>query len=154
MPQGEGLCGGAAAAIRSPYFCDDIRLGFEGFQHLQYSSRGEERSREEQVRRFILLPLARRVLRTATTVQEYRTAARSPRNGVGLHARPPEAVQWWGFVAAFIKQDIKICVVVRKVGKSRLHFWSLMLCPNRRRGNPQRSSWKQRGHGARGARPQ
>ena len=39
-------------------------------------------------------------------------------------------VQWWGFVALFVDQSIKIRVVVRKVGKDKLHFWSVMLYPN------------------------
>ena len=35
-------------------------------------------------------------------------------------------VEWWGFVAIFIKQDIKVRVVLRRIGDGNVHFWSVM----------------------------
>jgi len=116
----------ATPSIRSPYFRGDVVLGFEGFQHLRYSSRGP-RSREEQALRFMLLPLAIRVLQTASTVQEYRTF-RAPSSGSKKvpRSQPPAMIHWWGFVALFIREQVKIRVVVRQIGTGKLHFWSLM----------------------------
>src|SRR5260370_13577499 len=56
--------------IYSPFFHEDILLTSEGFQHLCMSALGE-RSREEQIRRFILLPLGLHILNTATTLRSY-----------------------------------------------------------------------------------
>lgn len=119
----------ALSSIRSPYFKDHAVLGPGGFRHLRRSGR-RARSRREQVRRFILLPFGIRVLRTATTVQEYRwgLAPLRPRRGDG--AGPAAVIQWWGFVAAFVEKDLRLRVVVRKVGPGKLHFWSLMPCQN------------------------
>src|SRR5947209_17170823 len=97
----------ATPAIRSPYFDGEIVLGPEGFQHLQCSGR-RARPLDEQVRRFILLPLGLQVLRTATTVQDYRRALVPVdvfRKSAG--PRTVAAVQWWGFVAAFVEQHVK-----------------------------------------------
>jgi hypothetical protein len=112
--------------IHSPFFDDDIVLNSDGFHHLRYSAR-RERSKEEQVLKFTLLPLGLHVLKTATTLQEYRKLL-SP---VGDKARRDGAVtmklvEWWGFVAIFVKQDIKVRVIARKVGDGNVHFWSVM----------------------------
>jgi len=117
----------AEPLVYSPFFNKDIALGTEGFDHLSRSARGA-RAQEEQVRRFILLPLAIRILKTATTAQEYRkrymvvSTPGARRNRYGT-----TKVQWWAFVALFVRQEIKIRVVVRRVGGGKLHFWSVML---------------------------
>lgn len=128
----------AEPLIHSPFFNEDIVLGLEGFRHLWLSARGE-RMKEEQIQRFLLLPLGIQVLKTATTLQTYRqqpTAANTPGSSCG--PRGNRKVQWWGFVALFVKQRIKVRVVVRKVGEDKLHFWSVMLYTKRtRRVTPQ-----------------
>jgi hypothetical protein len=116
----------AHRAIRSPFFDDDIVLNSDGFHHLRYSAR-RERSKEEQVLKFTLLPLGLQILKTATTLQEYRkllspVGNKSRRDG----AVAMKLVEWWGFVAIFLKQEIKVRVIVRKVGDGNLHFWSIM----------------------------
>src|SRR5579864_7972159 len=61
----------AQRLIHNRYFEEDITLNSDGFHHLRYSAR-RERNKEEQVLKFRLLPLGLRILKTATTVQEYR----------------------------------------------------------------------------------
>jgi hypothetical protein len=124
----------AQPLIHSPFFNEDIVLSPEGFQHLSLSAHGG-RTKEEQIRRFILLPLGLHVLKTSTTLQAYRkrlAAVGTPGSSRGL--KGTKIVQWWAFVALFLKQDIKVRVVVRKVGGGELHFWSVMLSkkPNKR----------------------
>jgi hypothetical protein len=124
----------AQRSIHSPYFGDDIVFNSDGFHHLRYSAR-RERSKEEQVLKFTLLPLGIRILKTATTVQEFRkllTPVGSPSGRDG--ATKMKLTEWWGFVAIFIEQDIKVRVVVRKVGEGQLHFWSVMPYSKLRRG--------------------
>ena len=109
-------------------------LSSEGFQHLQYSAH-RERSKEEQMERFTLLPLALHILKKATTLQGYRKRWVVPAYAAGGRRGvvPRELVQWWGFVALFVEQDIKMRIVVRKVGDGNLHFWSLMLYSKQKR---------------------
>jgi hypothetical protein len=124
----------AQPLIHSPFFNEDIVLSPEGFQHLSLSAHGG-RTKEEQIRRFILLPLGLHVLKTTTTLQAYwkrLAAVGTPGSSRGL--KGTKMVQWWAFVALFLKQDIKVRVVVRKIGGGELHFWSVMLSkkPNKR----------------------
>jgi hypothetical protein len=111
----------ARRAIRSPFFKKTVMLNTDGFHHLCYSTLGERRKRE-QVTRFILLPLGLRILKTATTLQECRKEVR-PFGIPGKQDNPltMKTVEWWGFVAMFVEQDIKVRVVVRKVGGGKLH---------------------------------
>lgn len=116
----------AQPSIHSPFFREDVVLGLEGFRHLQYSAR-DERTKEEQISRFTLLPVALQVLKTATTLQGYRIRLVSA-SGRGSKRRGelPQIGQFWGFVAMFTDQGIKLRVVVRKLGDGKLHFWSVM----------------------------
>jgi hypothetical protein len=114
--------------IHSPFFNDDILLTSEGFRHLCRQTHGR-RSKEEQVRRFMVLRYGLHVLKTATTLERYRKQPATlnvPGSGSDLKKRP--MIQWWSFVAFFVKENIKVRVVVRKVGTHKLHFWSVMLC--------------------------
>ncbi len=113
-------------AIYSPYFESQVVLNSDGFHHLQFSAR-RERSKQEQLLKFTLLPLGLSIIKKSATLQEYRkllspVGKKSPRDGLATM----KMVEWWGFVAIFVKQDIKVRVVVRKVGDGALHFWSVM----------------------------
>jgi hypothetical protein len=101
--------------IYSPFFKEAVLLSSEGFRHLCVSTQGE-RSREEQVQRFMALPLGIHILETAPVSQNYR--------------RRLAAVQWWSFRKYFVKQAVTVAVVVRKVGNGKLHFWSVMVHTN------------------------
>jgi hypothetical protein len=125
----------AQRSIRNPYFGEDITLNSDGFHHLRYSAR-RERNKDEQVLKFTLLPLGFRILKTATTVQEYRklltpTGSTPSRDG----SVAMKLTEWWGFVAIFIEHDIKVRVIVRRVGDGNLHFWSVMPFSKLRRGD-------------------
>jgi len=116
----------AHRTVYSPYFKDQIVFNSDGFHHLRYSAR-RERNKEEQVLKFTLLPLGIRIIGTATTLQEYRkilspVGDRSPRDG----SIKMKMVEWWGLIAIFVEHDIKVRVVLRKVGDGNVHFWSVM----------------------------
>jgi hypothetical protein len=124
--------------IHNPFFKQDIILNSDGFHHLRYSAR-RERNKEEQVLKFTLLPLGLRILKTATTLQEYRkllspVGEKSARDG----SVKMKIVEWWGFVAIFVEQEIKVRVVVRKVGDGNIHFWSVMPYSHLKRGKQQK----------------
>ena len=62
----------AQPLIYCPFFRKVVLLGSEGFRHLSFSSQGA-RSREEQIRRFIVLPVGLHILANATKPRGYRT---------------------------------------------------------------------------------
>ena len=112
--------------IYNPFFKQEIILNSDGFHHLQHSVR-TERNRNEQLLKFTLLPLGLHILRTATTLQEYRKFL-SPDNEAALKdgSIKMKMIEWWGFIAIFVEQEIKIKTIVRKVGDGNIHFWSVM----------------------------
>jgi hypothetical protein len=123
--------------IPSPYFKQEIILNADGFHHLRYSAR-RERNKQEQVLKFTLLPLALRILKAAATVQEYRKLYSLVGGKSKGGFTQMKMVQWWGFVTIFIEQEIKVRVVVRKVGEGNLHFWSVMPYSKLRRDKKQK----------------
>ena len=116
----------AEALIYSPFFNGDVFLGHEGFRHLQVSTQGE-RTREEQIERFALLPLALHILKTATTLQRYRKRpATVYPQGEERTLVERKTVQWWCFTALFVSRAMRVKVVVKKIGDGKPHFWSVM----------------------------
>jgi len=117
----------ASRTIRCPYFGTEITLNADGFHHLQFSAR-RERSKAEQLLKFTLLPLALQVIRKAGTIQEYRKALtpigkRSARDGLV----PMKEVEYWGLSAIVgEKHEVKIRVILRRVGTGNIIFWSVM----------------------------
>ena len=114
--------------IMCPFFEQEITLNSDGLHHLQFSAR-RERSKEEQILKFKLLPLALKVIKKTGTVQEYRKelipiGKKSERDGL----RATKLVQSWGFESIVGKDmEIKIRAIVRQVGDGKLVFWSVML---------------------------
>ncbi len=101
-------------------------LNSDGFHHLRFSARSE-RKKEEQVLKFNLLPLAFRVIKKSGTLQEYRKGSilvgkKSKRDGF----RSLKAVEYWGFVAIIGDPQIKIRVILRRIGNGNIIFWSVM----------------------------
>ncbi|MFA6554362.1 MAG: hypothetical protein WCS89_02525 [Candidatus Paceibacterota bacterium] len=112
--------------IYNPYFKTKIILNSDGFHHLQFSAR-VERNKKEQLLKFSLLPLGLDVIRKSGTIQEYRKLLTpigkpSPLN----NSIPMKEVEYWGFAAITGKSNIKIRVIVRRVGDGNIIFWSVM----------------------------
>ena len=113
--------------IHCPYFGQEITLNSDGFHHLQFSDR-HERNKKEQILKFSLLPLAIKIIRKTATLQEYRKGVlqvgqKSHRDGLTLLKQ----VEYWGFVAIVgEKKQLKIRVVLRRIGDGKIIFWSVM----------------------------
>jgi len=111
--------------IYNPYLKNQIIFNSDGFHHFQFSAR-RERNQEEQLLKFSLLPLAIDVIKNAGTLQEYRKKIITVGNkGKDGFTKTKEA-QYWGFVAIVGKSQIKIKVIIRKVGDGNFTFWSVM----------------------------
>ena len=101
--------------VYNPYFKKNIRLTAKGFHHLEFTS-GRKRSENEQLFKFRFLDMALEILRTSTTVQEYRV----------MYSPGGKITEYWGMVAIVGKNNFKIRVVLRKIGKGQTSFWSVM----------------------------
>lgn len=116
----------AEREIYSPYFQTNVVLNSDGFHHLQFSAR-REREKKSQLLKFSLLPLALDIIRKAGTIQEYRKLLTpigkpSPRDG----SVPMKEVEYWGLVAIVRERNVKVRVVLRRVGTGNVTFWSVM----------------------------
>ena len=131
----------AQKTIYSPYFKSNVSLNSNGFHHLQFSAR-RERPKEEQVLKFTLLPLALKIIKQATTLQEYRKLLCPVGKQTNTGSRIMKMVEWWGFVAIFIERDIKVRVVLRRVGDGNITFWSVMPYAKFRKNNSGESKQK------------
>ena len=111
--------------IFNHYLQTQVVLNSDGFHHLQFSDR-HERSKEEQLLKFSLLPLALDIIKKSTTLQEYRKEpiriSRPSKDGFSL----TKIAEYFGFIAIVGDKKIKIRVIVRRVGDGNFTFWSVM----------------------------
>lgn len=115
----------AQKSIYNPYFRCEIILNSDSFHHLQFSDR-RERNKKEQLLKFNLLPLVLKVIRNSGTIQEHRkgiiTIGQAGKDGF----RQTKNVEYWAFVAIIGDSEIKIRVILRRVGDGNIIFWSVM----------------------------
>ena len=102
--------------IYSPYFKKKIFLSSKGFHHLEFTG-NKKRSENEQLFKFRFLELGIEIIKTSSTVQEYRK---------DIQLRTGKNIEYWGMVAIIGENNFKIRVVLRRVGKGRITFWSVM----------------------------
>jgi len=112
--------------IYNPYLECEVVLNSDGFHHLQFTARSE-RDKKAQLLKFSLLPLAFEVIKKSGTLQEYRKGLmivnkRGIRDGLSL----TKFVDYWGFAAIVGQTQIKIKVVLKRVGDGKVIFWSVM----------------------------
>ncbi|KKS80324.1 MAG: hypothetical protein UV56_C0021G0007 [Candidatus Woesebacteria bacterium GW2011_GWC1_43_10b] len=113
--------------IFNSYLKKEVVFNSDGFHHLQFSSR-RERSKEEQILKFNLLPSAIEIIKKSKTLQEYRkditTVGGKCRDGL-FHTRN---VEYWGFVAILGDPGrmIKVKTILRRIGDGNVTFWSVM----------------------------
>jgi len=119
--------------IYNPYLESQIIFNSDGFHHLQFSTR-RERNKKEQILKFNLLPLAIKVIKKSGTLQEYRKGLIA----VGKKAKDGftkmKEVQYWGFSAIIGNPQIKIRVILRRIGNGNIIFWSVLPDSNLKKG--------------------
>lgn len=116
----------AQKTIYNPYLKSEVILNSDGFHHLQFSAR-RERSKEEQLLKFMFLPIGLKMIREAGTLQEYRKylcpiGKKSKKDG----SRIMKMVEWWGFISLYPEQNIMARTILRRVGGGNIAFWSVM----------------------------
>ena len=116
----------AEREIYCPYFQTRVVLNSDAFHHLQFSAR-REREKKSQLLKFSLLPLALDIVRKSGTIQEYRkilTPIGKPSSRDGSITM--KEVEYWGLVAIVREKNVKVRVVLRRVGTGNVTFWSVM----------------------------
>ena len=115
----------AQKSALNPYFKNQVVFNSDGFHHLQFSAR-RERNKKEQLLKFSLLPLAIWVIKNSGTIQEYRkgliTIGKKSKDGF----TSAKITEYWGLVAIVGEKQIKIRVILRRVGDGNVTFWSVM----------------------------
>src|SRR3989344_3639086 len=91
---------------------EEIHFNATGFGHL--IRKLKIRSRNEQKRRFRLIPFAKKIILESTTIEDYREKK----------AKKGKVVKEWALVHAFGILTIKL--IIRQVGKGNKHFYSIM----------------------------
>lgn len=99
--------------IYSSYLKSSVRFNSKGFWHLIYRSRNKKRDIKSQLLRFRLLSLAVKVIKDSHTLQEYELVKKGGRK-----------TEYFAFIA--IVERTKIKVIVKKVGKGKFFFWSVI----------------------------
>ena len=103
-----------------------ITFNSDGFNHLRWHVDGRPRQPAEQMHKLGLLPLVRAVIINAKPPLEYERR-QAP---IGRKKKDGEKIlkdiEYWGLTAVVGKQNVKVKVILRKVGTGKIHFWSVM----------------------------
>jgi hypothetical protein len=110
--------------IFCPALNASISFNSDGFHHLRFDGTRAERSKQEQNNKLRCLKTAIEILKITTTIQEYRKTLQPFGKTAQDGFKKTSEVEYWGFIA--IMKDIRIKVVVRKIGSGQPHFWSVM----------------------------
>ena len=113
-----------------PTYCIAIRayvfFNADGFNHLRFRTDGSPRKQDEQMYKLGLLPLVISVIKSATSVEKYQRrmspVGRKKENGV----RIMKEIEYWAIIAIVGRQNVKLKVVLRRIGTGKIHFWSVM----------------------------
>lgn len=113
-------------AVRCPALNNElVHFNAGGFNHLIYKGRRRERSKNDQITKFKLLPKAKTILEISTTYQEYDESLTTVRRKrFKKTAEETAPVKYWGFVA--IIQNFRVKVIVRQIGNGQKQFWSVI----------------------------
>lgn len=113
-------------AVRCPALNEElVHFTAEGFNHLIFKGRRRERSKNDQITKFKLLPKAKTAIEISTTYQEYDESFITIRKKrFKKTVEETATVKYWGFVA--IIQNFRIKVIVRQIGNGQKQFWSVI----------------------------
>ena len=106
-----------------PVYCPclkgDIVFTSDGFNHLRFRVDRTPRNPAEQMYKLRLLPLVIPVIKNSKEVEEYRKFLLSIDKKI-------KEIHYWSVTARVGKQNTSVRVILRRVGKGKIHFWSVM----------------------------
>ena len=99
----------------TPLFCpclgEWITFNSNGFNHLRFHTDRKVRSLSEQIHKLNFLPHVRTAIKEAKMTEGYRKI-----NGA----------EYWALLMTIGKGNLKIRVIIRRIGKGKMCFWSVM----------------------------
>ena len=113
--------------IKNPAWCKCLhrRINFnaQGFHHLLYDGLGHERSPSEQRYKLLLIPLIVSVLTVAPDATYKKVNERVNRK----KDSQTKEIEYWGLTALVGRnRDLKVKVILKRVGTGQIIFWSVM----------------------------
>jgi hypothetical protein len=115
--------------IICPALKSEVVFNSDGFHHLRYDGHRSERDKRVQRNKFLCFDAAVEILKTTTTIQEYRRSicpiGKKDRSGF----RKTKIVEWFSFFAIIsFSKCRRVKVVIRRIGENegKYHFWSVM----------------------------
>ena len=113
--------------VYCPALQAEIHFSSEGFRHFQYDGKRVERTKNVQLARMQCLQEAVAILKSTTTLQEYRTVMQPIGKMDSQGMRQQKHVTYYAFQAITnLVMLRRIIVIVRRVNEGNLHFWSTM----------------------------
>jgi hypothetical protein len=110
--------------IYSSALQERIFFNAKGFTHLRFKTDNTPRAPKETMYKLGLLPLVRVVIHSASEIENYQKRL-APVGGT--RKKILKEIEYWSLIGRAGKQNVKIKVIVRRVGKSsQIHFWSVM----------------------------
>jgi hypothetical protein len=113
-----------------PIYCPTLReyvyFNSDGFNHLRFRVDGSPRKPEEQMYKMGLLPLVAPTIINAKSVDKYERRL-APIGRKKVNGGPIlKEIEYWGLIAVVGQQNVKVNVVLRRIGNGKIHFWSVM----------------------------
>ncbi|NIA02577.1 MAG: hypothetical protein GWP15_04275 [Nitrospirae bacterium] len=126
-------------SVHCPYFKDKVHFKSFGYQHMFHKGPNNitRRLKKDQYIRMKLFKYAPILLRDSKTVQEYQKKQDFiPVTHNNRTEKVLKDVEYWGFLG--IVDDKRIKVVVKKIGRGQLQYWSILpKWKSRRKGGKQ-----------------
>jgi len=114
--------------VQCPCLAADVIFNAQGFHHLQYHGGGEARTIKDILHKLKLFPLVIPVLKYASSIAEYNQTL-EPKNRKS--AAPQKEVEYWSIISNVRRnRNVKIKVVLKKIGAGQIMFWSVMKLKN------------------------
>lgn len=111
-------------SVYCPCLSADIVFNAQGFHHMEYDGGGTPRLLKERIFKLKLIPLAIPVLKYTDTIHEYKKDKQPKNRKKGAIQKD---VEFWSLVASVGKnRDVKVKVVLKRVGNGNIIFWSIM----------------------------
>lgn len=112
-----------------PIYCeavhDFVSFNSNGYNHIKYKRDGTWRTKDHQKQRLELLPIAIKLIGLTTTFQEFEKAIKNKVVKIeNIEKSYDNKITYWGIIAIIDNRKIK--VVLRRIGHSKIHFWSII----------------------------
>ncbi len=115
-------------SIKSPALGETVFFTSEGFNHLMFKGKSE-RTKNDQMTKFKILPAGIKIIKKSTTFQEYaefliEVTRKKKIRGKRRTVKENVLAKYWCFIA--IMDGLKVKTIVRQVGTGKKHFWSVV----------------------------